>query len=534
LSQITDTLERIVIRFGVGVYRGPTSRTQLKIEKPMFNHKITALALTAALGLGTGTAAFAQGDCGALIDTLVRKKILTAQEGEEVRADLIKESGATNAGKLNLSSSITELKLYGDMRLREQYDNYEPQVPVPQSTVPGSTATGNPQHGAQENRLRFRLRVGADVKLGEHWFGGFGLQTNAASDSGNQTFDGAFPNYGIYIDRAFVGWRNDWLMAEGGKFSNPFYTTDLVWDPDINPDGFAESIAFHNLFSTSETGYSKDGKTVFTTVQKPRWELTLNLGELIYGDNKEDTFGGYRWNTDVWMFVAQMVAGFQVTPDVKLTVAPGGMTWIAGNLNSANDAVPLFNQPATELVNGKLINTTTPPYSAVGDLMLITAPGDVSFKLAGVKVRVLWDFAYNTEGRARDARELSAIDSTTHKISHLTSHSNLDDRAWLAGFALGENKEQGDFSFFANFRQVGIAAIDPNINDSDFALSYMNVQGYKVGVAYNITNFCVGAVTWYDAWNLRKNLTGGEATKDAKIANANQVQVLQVDLNVKF
>ena len=83
-------------------------------------------------------------------------------------------------------------------------------------------------------------------------------------------------------------------------------------------------------------------------------------------------------------------------------------------------------------------------------------------------------------------------------------------------------------------RQTGIASTDPNLNDSDFALSYLNMQGYKVGVAYNITDFSVGAITWYDAWNIRKDLYGGQATGGAKIANANQVQVLQVDLNVKF
>ena len=255
----------------------------------MIQKKNTTLALAAALSLGSGSVAFAQGDCGALVDALVKKKILTAQEGENVRADLVKENATSNAAKLNLSSSITELKLYGDVRLREQYDNVDPQVEPPQSKVPGSIGTGNPQHGSQQDRLRFRLRVGADVQLGEHWFGGFGLQTNNASDSANQTFGGVYQNYSIFIDRAFLGWHNDWLMVEGGKFANPFYTTDLVWDPDINPDGFAQSISFHKLFASESeevTGYTKDGKQVVSSGVRtaPRWELTLNMGQLVYDD----------------------------------------------------------------------------------------------------------------------------------------------------------------------------------------------------------------------------------------------------------
>ena len=56
-------------------------------------------------------------DAGALLDLLVRKKLITDQEAEEVRAELTKESASTSAGKLKLSTPITELELYGDARL---------------------------------------------------------------------------------------------------------------------------------------------------------------------------------------------------------------------------------------------------------------------------------------------------------------------------------------------------------------------------------------------------------------------------------
>src|SRR3977135_3082739 len=64
---------------------------------------------------------FAQ-DAGALLDLLVRKKIITDQDAEEVRAELTKEAAATSGGKWKLSTPITELELYGDIRLRYQYN----------------------------------------------------------------------------------------------------------------------------------------------------------------------------------------------------------------------------------------------------------------------------------------------------------------------------------------------------------------------------------------------------------------------------
>ena len=67
-----------------------------------------------------GVAARAQ-DAGALLDLLVRKKIITDQEAEEVRAELTKQVAETSAGKWKLSAPITELELYGDARLRYEY-----------------------------------------------------------------------------------------------------------------------------------------------------------------------------------------------------------------------------------------------------------------------------------------------------------------------------------------------------------------------------------------------------------------------------
>lgn len=105
---------------------------------------------------------------------------------------------------------------------------------------------------------------------------------------------------------------------------------------------------------------------------------------------------------------------------------------------------------------------------------------------------------------------------------------------YLVGMQIGENKKKGDWSVLANWRQTGIGSVDPNLNDSDFALGELNTRGVKVSASYNFTDFCVGAITYMHAWNLRDNLFGGEATGGNAIAEGNAIQVLQVDLNLKF
>ena len=55
-----------------------------------------------------------------------------------------------------------------------------------------------------------------------------------------------------------------------------------------------------------------------------------------------------------------------------------------------------------------------------------------------------------------------------------------------------------------------------------------------MGAAYNFTDAVVGAVTYMHSTQLRSGITGGEATGGAQLANAREVDVLQVDLLVKF
>src|SRR5438132_12105597 len=126
--------------------------------------------LAAASFIFGGIAARAQ-DAGALLDLLVRKKIITDQEAEEVRAELTKESAMTSAEKWKLSTPITELELYGDARFRYEIRNGE--------NLSNDTL--------QRNRERYRLRLGLRGILADDWFFGVRLETNTSSRSTNVT-----------------------------------------------------------------------------------------------------------------------------------------------------------------------------------------------------------------------------------------------------------------------------------------------------------------------------------------------------------
>jgi hypothetical protein len=123
---------------------------------------------------------FAQ-DAGALLDLLVKKKLITDQEAEEVRAELTKQVSETSGGKWKLSTPITEVELYGDIRLRYQYNGGQ----TTDNSPLGAHVNGIAGHddSQERERERYRLRLGVRGTLADDWFFGIRFETNASSRS---------------------------------------------------------------------------------------------------------------------------------------------------------------------------------------------------------------------------------------------------------------------------------------------------------------------------------------------------------------
>jgi len=268
-------------------------------------------------------------------------------------------------GKISLSNSVTSLKLYGDFRLRYQYQNLENQIP-------------DTSHDNQTSRFRYRLRLNADVQLGPDWFAGVQLQTGQTSDSGNQTYSAGFNNDPIFISRAYFGWQNDWLKVIVGKQANPFYTTDLVWDPDINPAGFTETLSITKLFggSAGPSGDGKESKGVAPSHSNP-WDVTLVAGQFIFGDNNEFANTG-DLSSDPWIFDEQLIVKYNFNKDTSVTVAPGFLSESAGHLTGALNTLPFTDE-------GPIVTGTTAVQTTVQEVDNVA----ISYNAAGVPTKTI-------------------------------------------------------------------------------------------------------------------------------------------------
>ena len=519
----------------------------------MIPRNLYSLALSGTLALAAITAQGA-GD-SALLDALVRKGILTNKEAEQIQAEAIKESAGVSAGKIQVGDWVKELKLSGDLRIRNQWDERTPMVLT-------NPRLGPQDRNIQRDRWRFRLRLNADFKLAGNFFGGVQLATsdNRASDTKNATYTGGYDNYNIFISRAFLGWSpQPGLTFVAGKQANPFYTTDLIYDPEVDPTGLVERIDFDKLFNLTfgepMVGEGKEGKAP-PPAPAPgpgnSLELALIAGQFIFFDNNEDS-GSTQLKWDAYQFQQQLLARLHIGDKLTLTWAPG---FIIDNdaavgataVDARGKLVPPTN---TSFNGGQPLNNSQPFPITQRDLFVLLSPGDITYKIFGKPLTFYWDFAYNLEGNDRFNKDYGPLfshyffvgRSATPSFSGRVKPSFSDNLAWLVGLKFGENKKQGDFSISADYRQVGISSIDPNLNSSNFALSNLNVEGWEFNVAYNLTDFLTASVTFYYSDALTKNLYGGFATGNVPglastqqwpIARDRHDKVLQANLLMKF
>ena len=149
-------------------------------------------------------------------------------------------------------SWLDRIKWEGDVRVRYQAERFDKSNATPNQYF-NTAADVNPNRAAAflsstanttEDRERFRLRarLGMLARVSDDWSAGIRLATGNATDrvSTNQTMGQDFNKYSLFVDRAYVKYEpGEWLSISGGRIPNPWFSTDLVWDEDLNFEGFA-------------------------------------------------------------------------------------------------------------------------------------------------------------------------------------------------------------------------------------------------------------------------------------------------------
>jgi hypothetical protein len=476
----------------------------------MFAKKLTVAALATATLWAGGMTTHAQ-ESGALLDLLVKKRIISDQEAEEIRGELNKEFAQNPAGKLKLSTPLTELELYGDARVRYEIRNGNSGAP--------STLVTNEDDAQQRNRHRYRLRLGLRGTLVDDWFFGLRLETSASARSTNVTVGDDAGPFGkgsdpVHVGQVFVGYKGiPGLTLTAGRLPNPFITTSMVWDGDINPEGLSQQ--YKKTFAIQRGGDAGPLNV----------DVFGNFGQFVYDDqNPENPIGpnpivGGREvpENDAYLFGYQVGAKVNFTKTTYLQFAPTFYHYsgYGNDFNTLFSGDPSFR------------NTATPPVivarnqTGVNSLAVFNMPTEFGFTLfETLPFRIFGDFAVNldAEDRARAA-----------------GHPEEDDEryAYQVGVGGGRIRAKRDWSLNVFWQHAEQFSLDPNLVDSDIFDSRLNMEGVAIQAGYALSDAVTFNLTYAYGEQINSRLgTGGIG--DVGVNPLREYQIFQADLNFKF
>lgn len=384
-----------------------------------------------------------------LTELLIKKGTITKEEAESIQ-------------KRQIASFVDKITLYGDFRLREETQWF----------------SGNWNDSNNKNRQRFRLRIGSDITAGQ-----VVLHIRLASGTGeqvstNQSFGKLSSQKSIWIDRAYVELMQiPNTMLLGGRMANPFFTnltSELVWDDDYNPEGFAEKYAM-------KLG---DSGRVFATA-----------GQIVLD-------GGGTGADSQWLL------GYQVGTEMKTDPATFNLAVLYYNL--ANGSKDSFGQVVVQDGNTR-VSSTDP--TLVNPFNVLNATAAVTIK-AGLPVVISGDLVKNLADTVQSA---SIEDENT---------------GYAVGFKVGNASAANTAELGYTYRSIETDATLADISDSDFGPNGgTNRKGHAVWAAYNFTQSTQLKLKYFNTKIQNEDLPPAPIAGDDPNPTHSR---LQADFSIKF
>lgn len=476
-----------------------------------------------------------------------------AQMMEEIRHEVLAQAAAENwAAPRTFPDWVARFRLFGDTRVRYE-GSYFPAGNDNTGAFPNFNAintgapfdvTGSafsPQLNVDQNRERVRLRarLGFAVDLEEGFTSGLRFATgeNSSPVSTNQSLGlagsgqgGQFSKFAVWLDRAFV--RYDRPSAPGrtlaftaGRFDNPFFSTDVMWDDDIGLDGLAVQ---------GRTPASDTLTPFFVAGVFPVFNTDFNFASIQPAKFK---------STDKWLYAAQLGADWQASGDTNLKVAAALYEFqgVEGKLSSpftptsasdqgdTDSRRPSFAQKGNTYM--ALRNITPGPLNGFGTTnqfqyfglatpfrnLALTARLDFN-RYAPVQISLLGEFVTNLAFSNSKIAAQAVNNLGAAGAGNYVGGAN----AWMLGVKVGHPalETAGEWSAGLAWRRVESDAVIDGFTDSDFGGGGTNLQGWSLNVAYALSRRVSLGVRWMSA----DSIAGPTFKNDT----------LQFDLNAKF
>lgn len=479
-------------------------------------------------------------------------EVVRNQMRDQIQQELLAQAREEKWSDKATPDWTSKFRLFGDIRVRSENTMF-PNSNAPADFFPNfnSINTGAPYDASISNtqmypqynvdqdrhRTRLRARVGTDVSLGDGFNAGVRIATGESNSptSPNQTFGasgGNFSKYSLWLDRAFISYDagpgdGEELTFLGGRFDNPFMSTDIMWDEDIGFDGLA---------LRGKVRMTDEVSTFFSGGYFPVYNTDFN-----FASNQTAKFE----STDKWLSGAQFGIEWKIATDLtaKVSIAYYDYSNIQGQLSekyipltdkdtgSTDSLRPSFAQRGNTYIPLRNIDNSTADndfgnkyqyqyYGLASEFRNIT--GNVRIDYDGfddlssspIRISLIGEVIKNI---AFDANKDTAI-------NNFGTGDNYEggDEAWNLAFMVGNPALEsfGDWQASLGYRYVESDAVLDAFADSDFGGGGTNVKGFTLSGTMALSKAVRCSLRWMSA----DEVAGPPLSSD----------ILQIDLNAKF
>lgn len=446
------------------------------------------------------------------------KEEIRNQVAEEVKPQVVDEVLSTARNEKwgvpgALPEWVSKVKLTGDVRLREQGDLYATDnvenfyLDFNEVNAAGGIGLAGTEAfiNTTEDRYRTRVRarLGVEATLASGVTAGIRAVTGNLDEpvSTNQTLGGTFGRYTIGLERAFIRWDLSsargypWLTIAGGRFANPWLSTDLLYDEDISFDG-----AYTTLRFGLGDANPRDHLMFLTLGGFPLQEVELS-GE------------------DKWLVGAQL--------GIDWTFSGGGRVRFAGAIHDYENIVGQRNTPDSTLLDFTApeflqrgntlfdirndIDPDTNLFALAADYTIVDVVGVLELPLAGAyELAFTADYVHNISYDQQDVLSRTGI---------LVAERTDGYRAELA-LSRARYAMRGGWRVFLGYRYLERDAVLDAFTDSDLRLGGTDVEGYYLGGYFGLS----------DGTFLRLRYLSGNEIDGPPLG----IDVWQLDINAQF
>lgn len=472
------------------------------------------------------------------VPEFVRDEI-RAQVRSELRQDVVKDVlGIAEQERWGVPDALPKwtrsFKFGGDLRLRAQDEIYA------SGNVPFGTAlldwnAVNAKGGISGSFLpseadralatdqdrargRVRARLAIDGQVNDNLKASMRLATGNTTDpvSTNQTLGNSFRNSQVVLDRGYLQYdalnkvNFPYLTLWGGRMPNPWLSTDLVWDGDLNFEGAAASL--RKIVGGSSPGLGD--RKVFVT-----------LGGFILDEVALSS-------SDKWLFGGQIGSewGFVDESALKMGLAYYDYRNISGKRNSLDSTLLDYTAPGFVQKGNSMFEISNDTgkfgrrFGLAPDFGLLDVTFDYDFaKFAPTHVMLSGDYVRNVGYDASKIRNrLQGGSMFVDSTLGTADPSNVQNEGYQLKLSLGWPDTQVPHSWqaFIAYRYLERDAVLDAFTDSDFHLGGTNAKGWTLGGSYGLMQ--------------NTSLTARYMSSDEIDGPPLGIDILQLDLNAKF